>query len=162
MTIVEFFDPRNADHCRAFQHLEQHGCWPDGFIPDDVEMTSAWQVALYARLAGCWIDHVVAVDNTRRRRDEMRQKLEDERKSKIRNKPKKDEILRLMREGWTLCSHPGVRGSKLHYWLRQDGDHKSVHAGSVKALLRAKLIRVKEAGGMASRTTYELTGEQVR
>ena len=31
MKIEDWFDPKNLDHLRAYNHLRNYGEWPDGF-----------------------------------------------------------------------------------------------------------------------------------
>ena len=37
MDIIEYFDPLNKEHLKAYVHLRLRGFWPEGFIPDDLE-----------------------------------------------------------------------------------------------------------------------------
>ncbi len=46
MTIIEWFDPENEKHMKAWKHLSKSGSWPRDFIPDDVEFPNLWQVSL--------------------------------------------------------------------------------------------------------------------
>ncbi|MDX1806210.1 MAG: hypothetical protein R3267_04180 [Paenisporosarcina sp.] len=55
MKITEFFDPLDIKHLIAYQHLQQKGVWPDGFIPKDVEFESNWQMMLQSKMAELWI-----------------------------------------------------------------------------------------------------------
>jgi hypothetical protein len=55
-TIVDFFDPYNVSHLKAYRHLEKTGFWPKGFIPDEIiGLAMAWQVGLVAKLARAWL-----------------------------------------------------------------------------------------------------------
>ncbi len=35
MKIQDWFDVRNPEHIEAFSHVEKHGTWPVGFVPDE-------------------------------------------------------------------------------------------------------------------------------
>jgi len=57
--------------------------------------------------------------------------------------PTQKEVLEMMRSGWELGQSTGVRDNRC--WLQQGGvgrggEAKDVHSGTVKALLRRKLI----------------------
>ncbi len=56
-TIIQFFDPRNNDHLRAYRHLEKTGLWPEGFVDGlrSVGMGILWQTCLSQKMAEYWI-----------------------------------------------------------------------------------------------------------
>ena len=56
MTLHEWFDPYDYEHIRAYRQLEQHGFWPEGFIPDHIEIGRLWQVELTAKMAEAWLN----------------------------------------------------------------------------------------------------------
>lgn len=60
--VENWFDPYNHEHVKAWKHLCEQGSWPEGFIPDYVEMTSGWQIDLTNQLANAWIDHITNVE----------------------------------------------------------------------------------------------------
>lgn len=61
MTIVEFFDPHNIVHVRAYRHLEKTGSWPEGFLPEpDCEWPLLWHAGLASKLAHAWLDSIEA------------------------------------------------------------------------------------------------------
>ena len=55
MKIEEWFDVYDYDHLMAWQEVNRTGAWPEGFIPDDVEMTNNWQVLLMSNMADAWL-----------------------------------------------------------------------------------------------------------
>ena len=55
MTILEFFDPCNLDHLKAYRHLERTGCWPAGFVPEDITFPNCWQISLVGIMASKWL-----------------------------------------------------------------------------------------------------------
>jgi hypothetical protein len=58
MKIIDFFDPYNFDHLQAYRHLEEHGQWPQGFLPDDIELDSGpWVISLIKKMALAWLIH---------------------------------------------------------------------------------------------------------
>lgn len=59
MNIADWFNPMDLNHIQAYRHLERHGHWPEGFLPDGIEMSSVWQVDLIARMSECWIQHML-------------------------------------------------------------------------------------------------------
>jgi hypothetical protein len=61
MNIVEFFDPYNIEHIRAYRHLQEQGMWPVGFIPENVKKSpvpSGWTILMVNKIADAWIDHM--------------------------------------------------------------------------------------------------------
>lgn len=56
MVLTDWFDPYNMTHIRAWQHVSQTGAWPEGFIPEDVEVNRLWQVTIPAKMADAWVD----------------------------------------------------------------------------------------------------------
>ena len=56
MTIIEWFDPNNIEHLRAFQQLNNTGVWPTGVAPTGIEFNHLWQVTLTAKLADAYLD----------------------------------------------------------------------------------------------------------
>lgn len=65
MTIVEFFDPLDIQHVRAYDYLCNNAIWPEEFhkmLKDEgIEFPSAWQGSLAFKMADAWIEHVLAV-----------------------------------------------------------------------------------------------------
>jgi hypothetical protein len=55
--FIDWFDPYDIYHIRAFRHLCNTGYWPKGFVPDDVDMSNTWQFDAVAKLADAWISH---------------------------------------------------------------------------------------------------------
>ena len=62
--IVEWFDPYNSEHIRAYAIFTQTGMWPENFLPDWVDSKSlAWNMALYAKMADAWVRHMFSTGN---------------------------------------------------------------------------------------------------
>jgi len=59
MTLTEWFDPTNEYHIRAYMYAEEHGCLPEGFVPDSVEWDSMWQVKVIAKIAHTYIENMI-------------------------------------------------------------------------------------------------------
>ena len=57
-TILKFFNVHNVDHLKAFKYLEDHGCWPKGFLPENVEceFERMWSSRLIGKMAEAWIE----------------------------------------------------------------------------------------------------------
>ena len=53
--ITDWFDVNDINHLTAYEHLDNHGTWPDSFIPDYVVMTRNWQLELLSKLASAWV-----------------------------------------------------------------------------------------------------------
>lgn len=56
MTITEWFDCTNIEHIKAWKHLQPHGRWPQGFIPQDINLTAYWVPMISMKLADHYID----------------------------------------------------------------------------------------------------------
>ena len=50
MTIIEFFNPLNIEHLKAYKSLENTGVWPKGFLPDDIEIPSGWSWHIQSKI----------------------------------------------------------------------------------------------------------------
>lgn len=50
LSITDFFDVANAEHREAYHEMEISGHWPEGFIPDDIDMSPAWHVVLLQKM----------------------------------------------------------------------------------------------------------------
>jgi hypothetical protein len=104
--------------------------------------------------------------NSKRRQEEMKQSVIAERKLKIQSKPKADEVLKLMSEGWELGYHQGCsRSSKDRYWLQlgglqRGGESKDVHASTVAKLINAGKIYSDNTSGLAKPKRFFLTLEK--
>jgi len=59
INIVDWFQPYNLAHLRAYRNLENNGKWDEDFIPYNVEFTTGWQVALVAKLANAHLDRAL-------------------------------------------------------------------------------------------------------
>ena len=57
MNIIEWFDPHNKEHLKAYKHLEDTGAWPKGFVPRDIIFTTSWMASLNRKMADCWVNH---------------------------------------------------------------------------------------------------------
>jgi hypothetical protein len=55
MNILDFFNPLDIDHLKAYQHLEKKGSWPSDFIPEDVLFDTNWQMLLQSNMAHLWV-----------------------------------------------------------------------------------------------------------
>ena len=53
----DWFDPNNMQHLKAFKHLCDTGVWPEGFIPNTVELGNLWHFVAVSTLAKAWLEH---------------------------------------------------------------------------------------------------------
>jgi len=54
--IVNFFDPHNPNHLKAFDELNKSGFWPHGFA-EGLFFPPFWQTSLFHKLAEAWVHH---------------------------------------------------------------------------------------------------------
>jgi hypothetical protein len=63
-SIVDFFDPYNVEHLKAYRVLEKTGFWPKEFLPEDdyknMEWPLIWQAALTAKMTAAWLEQAEA------------------------------------------------------------------------------------------------------
>lgn len=59
MDVVEFFNPHDHDHLRAWSHLNRTGTWPENFIPEDITFSPVWRFDLTLKMAECWVSHAL-------------------------------------------------------------------------------------------------------
>lgn len=60
MTMYEWFDPHNIEHCKAYNVLMNTGMWPKKFWDDmmaaKVVLPASWQALVTAKIADAWIE----------------------------------------------------------------------------------------------------------
>lgn len=54
MTIVEYFDPYNIEHLKAYKHLHDVGYWPVGFV-NNLEIHDYWSHNIDRKIIDAWI-----------------------------------------------------------------------------------------------------------
>lgn len=59
LNIVNWFNPHSIRHIKAYKHVLDTGCWPEGFIPEDPVFPVLWRISIVNKLADCWIEHKV-------------------------------------------------------------------------------------------------------
>jgi hypothetical protein len=56
-SIVEYFNPYNVEHLKAYKVLAKTGMWPEDFIPKSLDNApTLWQVALVNKMADAWVE----------------------------------------------------------------------------------------------------------
>ena len=65
MTLCEWFEPTNPKHVYAYQHLQRVGTWPEGFVPDGIEIPHLWFMDITQQLANRWMKHVLIENRCR-------------------------------------------------------------------------------------------------
>ena len=64
MTIIEYFDPTNIEHLRAYDVLQRTGSWPRSFWRDHIEknmlvIPAGWSYGIASKLADAYVkEHV--------------------------------------------------------------------------------------------------------
>lgn len=59
MKFLTWFDVNNYHHVKAYKHLHDTGCWPEGFIPDGMKLPHMWQVSILNMFAAEWTKHII-------------------------------------------------------------------------------------------------------
>ena len=143
MNIVEWFNTNDPVHVRAWRHLHEKGEWPTKFLPANIAMTPEWHHGIAMKLAECWVDRIIHDDDSRKRHEKLDLELEKRRKQKIAAKPKKDQVLELMADGWELYScYLGARGHTKTWYLqnKKTSQNLDVNGNTAEALVKAKKI----------------------
>jgi len=55
MNIVDWFDPSNIEHLKAYKHLQDTGVWPEGFLLEDIEMLPLWSLLLSGKIVDVYL-----------------------------------------------------------------------------------------------------------
>jgi len=63
MTIVDFFDPNDIEHIKAYRHLELTGTWPEDFLPNSAEFFPGWQIAIEMKLASAYVNYMLVQES---------------------------------------------------------------------------------------------------
>jgi hypothetical protein len=56
INIVEFFDPSDEEHMKAYKYLRDTGVWPRGFISDNIIFEPYWYIHMLHKLVGYLLD----------------------------------------------------------------------------------------------------------
>lgn len=65
MLLLDWFDPHNTEHVKAYKHLMLFGQWPDGFLPENVIFPAGtWRYEIAQKLAAAWALHLDQVLST--------------------------------------------------------------------------------------------------
>ena len=57
--VVDWFDPYDPAHLEAYRYLQKTGLWPADFLPRGLAFPALWQSTIQARLAHCYVTHVL-------------------------------------------------------------------------------------------------------
>lgn len=63
-SIIDWFDPNNIEHLKAYRELEHIGMWPKDFLPENILFTPTWNVGIMNKLADCYLRDKLNDDNT--------------------------------------------------------------------------------------------------
>ena len=58
-SLIDWFDPHNPEHLRAWRFLQESGSWPSGFLPDNLYISRLWHVELTHQMAECWLEYAL-------------------------------------------------------------------------------------------------------
>lgn len=61
MTLLEWFNPQNIEHLKAYVALSKTGHWPENFLPPNIEIPAMWHVSLLNKIAEQWIKYKLAI-----------------------------------------------------------------------------------------------------
>ncbi len=58
MNIIEFFDPRNMEHLKAFKSLQENGTWPAEFCEKylgEMKIPTLWHYSLMSKIVDAYL-----------------------------------------------------------------------------------------------------------
>lgn len=55
LNIVDWFDPTNIDHIKAYSYLQSKGMWPPGFLPEGIEIPQGWSIRIMDKIVEQYI-----------------------------------------------------------------------------------------------------------
>ena len=59
MKITDWFNVKDINHLKAYQHLQKTGNWPKDFLPSNIESPQLWQVELAVKLANAYVSEQI-------------------------------------------------------------------------------------------------------
>jgi hypothetical protein len=67
VNVVEWFDPYDIEHIRAYRQMQEGGHWPKGLLPKNIEFprSYSWFSAVEAKMAQAWIDLILEQKSSR-------------------------------------------------------------------------------------------------
>ena len=63
MNIVDFFDPNDIEHVKAYKHLMDKGYWPKEFWEQiqNIDKPNGWQVLIASKMADRWVERIISL-----------------------------------------------------------------------------------------------------
>ncbi len=58
-SIVEWFDPTNLSHLRAYDKLQRTGTWPVGFLPENILFPMAWLSSIAFKITELYVSDIL-------------------------------------------------------------------------------------------------------
>lgn len=61
MKFIEWFNVNDIEHITAYRHFNNTGMWPEGFIPDGMELPDLWTFTslLTIKMSVAWVDLIL-------------------------------------------------------------------------------------------------------
>lgn len=59
-SIIDFFDPHDLQHIKAYSALVDSGVWPIGFVPVGTRFPSGWHSLLAFKITDAWMEYMLA------------------------------------------------------------------------------------------------------
>lgn len=60
--IVDWFNPRNIEHIKAYDHLRKNGTWPVGFINAGTEFPPTWLLGISEKISNVYVTDALLLD----------------------------------------------------------------------------------------------------
>lgn len=128
------FDPYNAEHIRDW--LEYIKTNKNSFIEQFDE--KAFEIK--DMIAAEWVKKILYNDSWKKKEEEIKRQIENDRKSRIAAKPKADKIIELMKAGWKLTSSYVGNGTSWSLIEQGGPGILNVNGNTADSLCRAKKI----------------------
>jgi len=56
MDFIDFFDIYNVKHLAAYKYLAENGSWPEGFIPENCDLSPYWMYQIAEKMAVAYVE----------------------------------------------------------------------------------------------------------
>jgi hypothetical protein len=158
MKLEHWFNVEDIAHIRAYKNVIETGVWPDGFLPYGVEITPNSVIEISFVLARTYVNKRIINDDHRNTMRQDHEKYLRAKREALASKPKADEVVVLMKQGWSLQRTSSLRSEREYYSMYGSGSQrKDVNGQTVLKLLREnKIVALPNPYVMTKPTIYKL------
>ena len=144
MSIIDWFNPEDIDHLRAYEFLVRTEKWPEGFVPVGLDWNPGWFHVISQNIALKHALRMIDIADNKAEVEKRKKEIEDRRKEEKDSRPKADRVLELMRQGWTLYAIFPPNGAMVFRISPPEGSDRSLRVLKVHSSTGRKLLRYKQ------------------